>query len=181
MVHTESRDSESRHVEAPRRTLHYVAFALSAFVLLVSIEHAGRMNKWAWRPSVQILAAAVHCKIWAMAAGRVLARLSAFLDWLRLNELLLTVLVLVWSVLRLVTSFWWVLDGYLETSKVYQHPEIVLLGSVALVAALVVLAYRAFAPVRRVTVWIVQHIVPVAALILVGFVTFFVVWFCLDA
>jgi hypothetical protein len=98
-------------------------------------EHAGRLNHWAYRPSIGLGHVATFAINRFTDLGRIIARLSSFLTYLHLEEMFETIGAVVTPAWKLIISPFYTITGYFSQIKFYNHPYLVVVGSMSLVAA----------------------------------------------
>lgn len=104
-------------------------------VVLVLWEHAGRILGF-YKPSFLFTTFATWAKdFWGWLGGWY-ATLSAFLDWLKLDELWTSITDLFKPLLELVFSWFYFFKSYVEVAATYSSPILVVIGSLIILAIL---------------------------------------------
>lgn len=110
------------------------ALAVAATVLY---EHFGRLYAVRYRPTYFINYVATQMRRVFRAIGRAIAILSAFVEWLRLDELARTLCDLVEAVWGVLTSWFEVVRGYVSAIVEYEwNPLYVNIGSILILGTL---------------------------------------------
>jgi hypothetical protein len=99
----------------------------------IAIEYALRELGFQQRPSYHLsIIANWSIRFWRFL-GETFAWLSSYLDWFDMTKLLQTIRDLFLPVWNIMTSPIWFLWGYINTADLYNHPYLVVLGSVILI------------------------------------------------
>jgi hypothetical protein len=113
---------------------------IGIFVAFV-YEHVARLNGL-WRMAVPLAWMAERAKDFCFELGRLLARLSSYLNYIDFDEVMITLDSLVHPIWNLCVSPLEMLVGYAQTAWEYAHPSWVYWGSGVLIVATYALWYR---------------------------------------
>lgn len=106
-----------------------------SFLCLVIYEHISRVNNLYPVAPVLNKIADWLCQTW-YRIGELITRISAFIEYLNIEEIHKTVQSLIEPLLEIFFSWTNIIKGYVETSFTYAHPGVVFLGTVLLLVAL---------------------------------------------
>lgn len=101
-------------------------FVLSGIVLC---EHLGRTHNWSYKPSVALNSLSTVVGNLFTHIGRAFARLSSYLEFIRLYDLGITIADLLFPVIEMCFAPLYFLRGYLSETVLYEHPILILIGS----------------------------------------------------
>ena len=103
---------------------------------LVLWEHAGRVLKSNFKPSIAINSTIEPLQNWFEYIGESFARISSYLHWLKLDELATTLKDLFIPIVKIFTAPVFGIKGYLTyTWKNFNNPYIIYIGSILLIIA----------------------------------------------
>lgn len=105
-------------------------------VCLIAWEHIGRVTHVHYKPSTGLNTLATHTRYWFKQLGRLIGRISAFIDYLRCYEITESILELTMAFTRLFTSWTCVFTGYVEVILEYKWPLLCVVGTGVIVGCM---------------------------------------------
>jgi len=111
-------------------------YPLCALIALVMYEHVGRINKYKYRPSIFLNWVARVAQSCFRNLGKFFAILSSFYELINFHELKQTLEDLCNPIIELVRSPFYIIVGYVKQMSVYDHPYLIIIGSVTIVSSI---------------------------------------------
>lgn len=117
-------------------TTELVLIPIGVFIFLVLNEYFCRITGIIYSPSAGLDYMVKYARRFFKLTGRILAKISSFYVTLRLHDLALSFWDISVGILKLITSPFYTIYGYIKASFSYQHPALVYAGTGTLIAGL---------------------------------------------